>query len=91
MPYPVSWNSENGAGCNSEIPATGGTGISHIWSGLFFADIGFLQEPAYVELLECISKFALNFGVVIFISRVYHKVGTYLRCLLIALILFKGF
>lgn len=63
-----------------------------IYGAVFFlADIGFLQEPAYVELPECISKFALNFGVVMFISRVYHKVGTYLRCLLIALILFKGF
>ena len=31
------------------------------------------------NFLDCISKFALNFGVVIFISMVYHKIGTFLR------------
>ena len=48
-------------------------------AAFLLADVGLFQEPAYTEFLDCISKFALNFGVVIFISMVYHKVGTFLR------------
>ena len=44
-------------------------------AAFLLADVGFFQEPAYTEFIDCISKFALNFGVVIFISMVYHNFG----------------
>lgn len=56
-------------------------------AAFLLADVGFFQEPAYTEFIDCISKFALNFGVVIFISMVYHKVGTFLGYFGISLIL----
>lgn len=56
-------------------------------AAFLLADIRLFQDPTYTEFLDCISKFALNFGVVIFISMVYHKIGTFLRYFLISLIL----
>lgn len=47
-------------------------------AALLFTDVGFFQEPAYPEFPDRISEFALNFGVVIFVSMVYHKIGTFL-------------
>ena len=56
-------------------------------AAFLLADVGFFQEPAYTKLPDGISKPALNFGVVISVSMVYHKIGTFLRYFLISLIL----
>ena len=48
-------------------------------AAFLLADVGFFQEPAYTKLPDGISKLALNFGVVISVSMVYHKIGTFLR------------
>ncbi len=44
-------------------------------AAFLLADVGFFQEPAYTKLPDGISKLALNFGVVISVSMVYHKIG----------------
>lgn len=56
-------------------------------AAFLLADVGFFQEPAYTKLPDGISKPALNFRVVISVSMVYHKIGTFLRYFLISLIL----
>lgn len=48
-------------------------------AAFLLADVGFFQEPAYTKLPDGISKPALNFRVVISVSMVYHKIGTFLR------------
>lgn len=48
-------------------------------AAFLFADIGFFQEPTYTEFLDGLSKSALNFGLVIFVRMVYHKISTFLR------------
>lgn len=52
-------------------------------AAFLLADVGFFQKPAYTKLPGGISKPALNFGVVIFVSMVYHKIGTFLRYFLV--------
>ena len=56
-------------------------------AAFLLADVGFFQEPTYTKLPDGISKPALNFRVVISVSMVYHKIGTFLRYFLISLIL----
>lgn len=51
-------------------------------AAFLLADVGLFQEPAYTDFLDCISEFALNFGVVFssvwFIMRLAPFLGIFL-------------